>query len=131
MTKTEATALHRELNTAIDSILAKYNLKCTRNSLSFGEREVKLSITMEHLNTDGTHKADPYTEAMLRHEFSMNGTQNIPETIVGSKVISVLSGEVFTITGYNRKAQKYPVEAQSVRTGQMYKLTGRNLKFVA
>jgi len=129
MTKSEATALHRELDSAIKNILGKYNLTLTRNSLSFGEREVKLNITMEHLNTDGSHKADPYTENMLRHEFTMLGIKNIPSTIVGSKV-KTLRGEIYTITGYNRRAQKYPVEAQRDSDGQMFKLTGRNIQFI-
>lgn len=129
MTRTEATSLHRELDAAIKAVLGKYNLTLTRNSLSFGEREVKLNITMEHLNTDGTHKSDPYTENMLRHEFTMCGVKNIPATIVGAKVKS-FSGEIFTITGYNHRAQKYPIEAQRDISGQMYKMSGRGLQFI-
>lgn len=130
MTKTEAKNLHSDLTNAIQTVLNKYNLRLTSNSLRFGEREVKLSLGMEQLNADGTHKADDFTENMLRHEFSICGIQNIPTTIVGSKVRS-LSGKVFTITGYNRKAQKYPVEAQEVTTGQMYKMKAFGLQFVA
>jgi len=129
MTKTEATNLHRELDSAIKSILGKYNLTLRGNSLRFGDREVKLNITMEQLNTDGSHKADDYTENMLRHELKMLGISNIPSTIVGSKIKSLM-GEVYTITGYNRRAQKYPVEAQRVSDGQMFKLTGRGIQFI-
>ena len=129
MNRTEATSLHRELDAAIKAVLDKYNLTLTRNNLSFGEREVKLTVTMEQLNADGTHKADDYTENMLRHELTMCGVKNIPTTIVGSKVKS-LSGEIFTITGYNRRAPKYPIEAQRVKTGQMYKMSGRGLQFI-
>ena len=129
MTKSEATALHRELDSAIKSVLGKYNLTLRGNSLRFGDREVKLSITMEQLNTDGSHKADDYTENMLRHELKMLGISNIPSTIVGSKV-KTLRGEIYTITGYNRRAQKYPVEAQRDSDGQMFKLTGRNIQFI-
>ncbi len=130
MTKTEATNLHRDLTNAIQTVLNKYNIRLTSNSLRFGEREVKLSLGMEQLNADGTHKADDYTEAMLKHEFSICGVQNIPTTIVGSKVRS-FSGKIFTITGYNRKAQKYPIEAQEVTTGQMYKMRADGLRFIA
>jgi len=130
MTKTEATNLNKELNTAINSILDKYNLKITRSSLSFGEREVKLHVIMEHLNEDGSHKSDDYTERMLKHELTMNGIKNIPSTIVGSKIMSIFSGEYFIITGYNSRAQKYPIEAQRIKTGQIYKMTGKNIKFV-
>lgn len=129
MNKTEATKFHNELTAALAPILKKYNITMRRNNLSFGEREVKLSITMEQFNTDGTHKADDYTERQLRQELTALGVKNIPTTIVGSKVKSLM-GETYTITGYNRRAQKYPIEAQSVRTGQMYKLTGRGLQFI-
>ena len=130
MTKTEAKNLHSDLSNAIQSVLNKYNLKLTSNSLRFGEREVKLSLGMEQLNADGTHKADDFTENMLRWEFRSSQVQNIPATIVGSKVKS-FSGETFIITGYNRRAQKYPIEAQNVKTGQMYKLKAFGLQFVA
>lgn len=130
MTKTEATTLHTELTNAIKSVLNKYNLTLKGNSLRFGERVVKLSLEMEQLNSDGSHKADDYTENWLRHEFSLSGNKNIPTTIVGSKVKS-FSGETFIITGYNRRAQKYPIEAQNVKTGQMYKLKAFGLQFVA
>lgn len=129
MTKTEAKNLHSDLTNAIQTILNKYNIIMRKNNLSFGEREVRLNISMEQLNTDGSHKADDYTENMLRHEFTMLGIKNIPSTIVGSKV-KTLWGEVYTITGYNRRAQKYPIEARSMRTGQMFKLTGRNVQFI-
>lgn len=130
MTKTEAKNLHSDLTNAIQSVLNKYNLRLTSNSLRFGEREVKLSLGMEQLNADGTHKADDYTENWLRHEFSLSGIKNIPSTIVGSKVKS-FSGETFIITGYNRRAQKYPIEAQNVKTGQMYKMRADGLRFIA
>lgn len=129
MTRTEATSLHRELDAAIKNILGKYNLTLTRNNLSFGERDVKLTVTMEQLNTDGTHKADDITERLLSFELRSSGVKNIPATIVGSKV-KTLSGEVFTITGYNRKAKKYPIEAQRVKTGQMYKMRANGLQFI-
>ena len=129
MTNTEATNLHRELDSAIKSILGKYNLTLKGNSLRFGEREIKWNLSMEQLNTDGSHKADDYTENMLRHEFTILGIKNIPSTIVGSKV-KTLRGEIYTITGYNRRAQKYPVEAQRDSDGQMFKLTGRNVQFI-
>lgn len=130
MTKTEATTLHTELTNAIKSILNKYNLTLKGNSLRFGERVVKLSLEMEQLNSDGSHKSDDYTENWLRYEFSTSGVKNIPATIVGSKVKS-LSGETFIITGYNKRAQKYPIEAQHAKTGQMYKLKAFGLQFVA
>lgn len=129
MTSAEAKALHTELTNTIKSILNKYNLTLKGNSLRFGERAVKFSLEMEQLNSDGTHKSDDYTENWLKHEFSTSGVKNIPSTIVGSKVKS-FSGETFIITGYNRRAQKYPIEAQNVKTGQMYKLTVKGLQFV-
>ena len=129
MTRTEATSLHRELDAAIKAVLGKYNLTLTRNNPSFGEREVKLTVTMEQLNADGTHKADDYTERMLGFEFKLSGAKNIPFTIVGSKVKS-FSGKVFIITGYNNKARKYPIEAQEASTGQMYKLKSSGLQFI-
>lgn len=129
MTKTEATNLHRELDSAIRNILGKYNLTLKSNSLRFGEREIKWNLSMEQLNTDGSHKADDYTENMLRYEFSTSGVKNIPSKIVGSKIKS-FSGETFIITGYNRRAQKYPVEAQRVSDGQMFKMMGRGVQFI-
>ena len=84
---------------------------------------------MEQLNTDGSHKSDLYTENMLRHELKLLGISNIPSTIVGSKIRGS-NGDVYIITGYNRRAQKYPVEAQRVIDGQMFKLTGRGIQFI-
>ena len=129
MTRTEAQNLQREIDTALKSILSKYNLRMTSNNIRFGEREVKLSVGMEQLNADGTHKVDGGMENALRLEFHLSGIQNTPKTIIGSKVRSI-SGKVFIITGYNRRAQKYPIEAQEASTGQMYKLQARGLQFV-
>ena len=130
MTKTEATNLHKDLTNAIQTILNKYNLRLTSNSLRFGEREVKFNLGMEQLNADGTHKSDDATEYLLRTALSMKGVKDLPTTIVGSKVTSY-TGDTYIITGYNSRASKYPVEAQRVSDGQMFKLTGYGLKFVA
>ena len=129
MTRTEAQNFQRDLNSAIESVLRQYNLTKTSGGVRFGEREVKVSLTLEQLNSNGTHKADEGMENWLRHEFHLNGVQNLPAQIIGSKVKS-WNGKVFEITGYNRKAHKYPIEAMEVSTGQMYKLTGNGLKFV-
>ena len=129
MTRTEAKTFQKELSSAIQSVLNKYNLTLTKNGVTFGDREVKVSLKMEQLNTDGTHKADDYTEKMLGFEFRLSGAKNIPSTIVGSKVKS-FSGKVFIITGYNNKARKYPIEAQEASTGQMYKLKASGLQFI-
>lgn len=129
MTRTEAKTFQKDLTSAIQSVLNKYNLTLTQNGVTFGDREVKVSLKMEQLNTDGTHKADDITERLLSFELRSSGVQNIPTTIIGSKVRS-LSGKVFTITGYNRKAQKYPIEAQEVSTGQMYKMKADGLRFI-
>lgn len=130
MTRTEAKTFQKDLTSAIQSVLNKYNLTLTKNGVTFDDREVKVSLKMEQLNTDGTHKADDYTEKMLGFEFRMNGTQNIPSTIVGSKVHHRISGKTFIITGYNSRAQKYPIEAQEVSTGQMYKMRVDGLMFI-
>lgn len=129
MTRTEAKTFQKELSSAIQSVLNKYNLTLTKNGVTFGDREVKVSLKMEHLNADGTHKADDITERLLSFELRSSGVKNIPATIVGSKV-KTLSGEVFTITGYNNKARKYPIEAQRVKTGQMYKMGANGLQFI-
>ena len=129
MTREEAKNFSNDINSAIESVLRKYNLTKKSGGVKFGEREVKFNITMEQLNNDGSYKADPYTETMLKHEFSTWGIQSIPSTIVGSKIRS-FSGKEFVITGYNRKAQKYPVEAQEIKTGQMYKMSARGLQFI-
>ena len=130
MTRTEASNLNKDIRTALESVLKQYNLTLTRNSLTFGERDVKVNLTMEQLNTDGTHKADDKTEYLLRCALSMKGNKNLPATIVGSKV-KTFTGETYIITGYNSRASKYPVEAQRVSDGQMFKLTGYGLQFVA
>lgn len=130
MTRTEAKTFQKELSSAIQSVLNKYNLTLTKNGVTFDDREVKVSLKMEQLNTDGTHKADDITERLLSFELRSSGVKNIPVTIVGSKVHHRISGKTFIITGYNRKAQKYPIEAQEVSTGQMYKMRADGLMFI-
>ena len=129
MNRTEAKNFHNDLNQALAPLLKKYNLTLTKNGVTFGERDVKVSLGFEQLNSDGSHKADESTEKILRLEFRMSGVQNIPATIVGSKVQS-RSGKVFVITGYNGRAKKFPIEAQEVSTGQMYKMAADGLKFI-
>ena len=130
MTRTEAKTFQKELASAIQSVLNKYNLTLTQNGVTFGETEVKVSLKMKQLNTDGTHKVDDFTERLLNLELRSSGVKNIPATIVGSKVQHRISGKTFIITGYNSRAQKYPIEAQEVSSGQIYKLSSVGLMFV-
>jgi len=129
MTRTEAKNFQSELNTAIESILRKYHLSKTRGNVTFGDRDVKVTLSFEQLEANGAHKADPYTENMLRYEFHMNGVMNTPSTIVGSKV-KHLMGDTFVITGYNSKAKKFPIIATGIKDGKSYKLSGRGLQFI-
>ena len=115
MTRTEAKAFHNELSKTLEGLFEKYHLRKERSNISYGDASVRICITCEQLEADGAHKTDPLTESLIR------------STLVGSKIKT--NGQIFTITGFNARAPKYPLEIEGA-DGRRYKHTGRGVRFV-
>lgn len=127
MTRTEAKAFHNELSKTLEGLFEKYHLRKERSNISYGDASVRICITCEQLEADGAHKTDPLTESLIRSTLERFGVKNLPETLVGSKIKT--NGQIFTITGFNARAPKYPLEIEGA-DGRRYKHTGRGVRFV-
>lgn len=128
MTRTEAKAFHAEISRAIEMVCKKYHLITRKSNVGFNEREVTVSLRFEQTAEDGTHKSDPITEELLRREFAELGYKSLPKNLVGAKVKS-FDGKLYTITGYNGKAPKYPIEIESA-DGRRYRSSGKGYTFL-
>lgn len=129
MTRTEAKAFHDEMNAALAPIFAKYHLQIKKNNVTFGEKDVKISITTEQLDEAGNHKSTDVEEYLLRAHLESKGAKNIPDRIIGAKFRIIGHNDIYTITGYNGRAQSYPIEFKSSR-GAQYKGKGTNIIFL-
>lgn len=128
MTRAEAKAFHDELNRTLESLCKKYHLITKKSHVTFNEREVSASLKFEQTEEDGTHKADPITEELLKLTFSDLGYSNLPKVMVGAK-FRAFDGKIYTITGYNGKAPKYPIEIEA-EDGRHYRSTGKGYTFL-
>ena len=130
MIRAKAKAFHEELNAILAPLFDKYNLSRKSSHVTYGENSIKVTINCDELEADGTRKSDPATESALRFTLMECGVKDIPAEIVGAKFrMSAHGTMVYTITGYNSRAPKYPVEIVDAN-GKKYRHTGRGIRFI-
>ena len=115
MTKSEATALREEIQTAVDAVLVRHGMARTKTTLSYGDAEgrVSLQFATGTSSTEARHNQcaaewEQYADLLRLDKSWLNTTVQV-------------NGESMTIVGLNMRNRKYPVIVEN-RQGKRYKV---------
>lgn len=103
-TREQVKQMRIEITQAINEVVSKYGSVSKLGSISFGSQiSTKLVISRVSSNEHGKYVNSREAQAFLSRAESLGLTQNVLNEGCRYK------GKVYTVTGYNTRAPKYPI----------------------
>lgn len=114
MTRSEAKTFRTKLDNALKTLAKETGYKLEVGSISFGANNFSAKIKGAEISDDGIAKT-PEREALKFTEFNYGDRFQ-------------WGTETYKITGYKRRSRKYPVLAESEKTGRTYKFQADSVR---
>ena len=115
MDRSKVRYLREALKQALKEFGEKEKLVVDLGNATFGNSNVTFKLNLNEISGDGT-VLSPEAEAFKRAAKFIG----LEPTDLG-RVFRSPSGKRFKITGFNRRAHKYPIQAVEVGTGKRFK----------
>ncbi len=119
-------ALRTSLNAALEDVMQQHGLRFRIGNMRYGDTEFKTTLTV---TVDATDKQGKDIAAANDWELHC-WRSNLKVEDFGKEFTTPGRGDVFVITGYNKRAKRggYPVKAVNKSTGGKYKFSAEDIK---
>lgn len=121
MTKSDARAIHEEVNAAMAVIAEKRGLVFRKANARFGSDSFGTKVEFAEVNGSGAATAEELDWKRSAHLFGL-------DPLFLGMTFTDYSGRTFKVVGLKPRSKKYPVLAENVATGKRFKFGAATVK---